>query len=71
MRETRLAELDDKICTLYTADGGWVEKQRGQTPLPRQLATVEVEIFHLFKRRIVCFIVSDFRNELEVSGWTC
>ena len=57
MREIRLTELDDKGCTLYIADGRSGEKQRGQTPLPRQLATVEVEIFHFFKRRIVCFIV--------------
>ena len=53
----RPTEFDDKICALDIVDGGSGEKQRGQTPLPRQLVAIEVEVCHLLERRIVRLLI--------------
>ena len=57
MKGARLTELDNEICALDIVDGGLGEKQRGQTPLPRQLVAIEVEVCHLLERRVVRLLV--------------
>lgn len=54
MSKRRLTELNDEI---FIADGGPGEQKRCETPLPRQLTIVVVEVCHLLDRRIVRFLV--------------